>query len=293
MCENKKILITGGSGMVGSQIGFGIKPTHRTLDLTRPKTIEKTLDKYRPDIVLHLAAFTDMLKAERYPKEAYKINVDGTYNLALSCQKRDIYFVYLSTCAVFNGKKQYPYNEKDVPLPVNVYGKTKWLGEKVVQKIIPKSLIIRTGWLFGGNSIDKKFVKTCFEKCLRGELIKATFDRFGSPTYIPDLITKVKQFIDNNTSGIIHVVNSGQVSYFEIAKLIKKLTNSHTVIKPVRAKDVESPLLKRGVMEALISEKIHLRPWQQALQEYIKLLLFDRNNFVLKPKRAKKYKKSI
>lgn len=271
--SNKKILITGGSGMVGSMIEFGIKPSHKEFNILNIKSIEQTIKKYGPHVILHLAAFTNMLEAEKYPERAYRTNVIGTYNLAHICRKKNIWLVYISTCAVFNGNKKSPYTESDKPNPINIYGKTKWLGEIIVQDLIENALIIRTGWLFGSKAKDKKFVKLAFEKCLQKKPIQATSDRQGSPTYIPDLLTEIKRLITTNTSGIVHVVNSGQVSYFEIAKMIKQIVDCRIAIKPVKAKNIESPFLKRGAMEALTSEKVFLRPWQEALQEYIHLLL--------------------
>ncbi|MBP7006514.1 MAG: NAD(P)-dependent oxidoreductase [Candidatus Pacebacteria bacterium] len=267
--KNKKILITGGNGMVGSQAKFGIKLSRKQFDITNISSIEKAVKKYKPNVILHLGAMTNMLGCEEDPKQAYKINVKGTENLARICKENNIKLVYLSTCAVFDGRKKTPYNEKDKPKPLNVYGKTKLQGEIVSQLILPNVLIIRTGWLFGGGKKDTKFVKKVFYNLKIGKEVKAVSDRNGSPTYIPDLLYTVKKLIDKDSIGIFHIVNNGTASYFDIAKEVKKLGKFKSSILSVKAQDLESSLLKRGKMEGLKSFTIKLRSWKSALQEYL------------------------
>jgi dTDP-4-dehydrorhamnose reductase len=269
---NNKILVTGGSGMVGSQVAFGTKPDRKELDIIDSLSIKRTLDHYQPTVVLHLAALTDMGECEKNPEYAYETNVVGTYNIAKVCREKNIRLIYFSTCAVFDGNKNAPYSETDSVHPLNAYGRTKWLGELVVKNIVPDSLIIRTGWLFGGGKTDKKFAKLCFEKLRRGEEVNAVSDRWGSPTYIPDLLKTIEDLIKNKTNGIVHVVNDGKATYFEIAKVVKEFGSFAPEIKPVKAEEIESPEVKRGKMEALTSQKVKLRNWREALKEYIETL---------------------
>jgi dTDP-4-dehydrorhamnose reductase len=135
--------------------------------------------------------------------------------------------------------------------------------------VLPNALIIRTGWLFGGKNADKKFVKIVFDKLKQHAEVKATDDRVGSPTYVNDLLDKIKELIEQKATGIFHVVNSGVASYFEIAQEIKKIGHFTAAATPVKAAEIESPELKRGSMEALSSTKVQLRSWQEALAEYI------------------------
>lgn len=272
MNHKKKIIITGGYGMVGSQAKFGIKFRKEELDITNNSSIEKAFKKYQPDVVLHLAAMTDMIGCEKYPKKAFRLNVLGTERLARMCKKYNVKLVYLSTCAVFDGKKKSPYTEKDKPKPLNIYGTTKLQGEIITRLILPDALIIRTGWLFGGGKKDTKFAKKVFDNMKMGKEIKAVSDRNGSPTYIPDLLYIVKKLIDKNSTGMFHVVNDGITSYFDIANEIKKLGKFKSQIISVKAKGLESPLLKRGKMEGLKSSTIKLRSWKQALKEYLAIL---------------------
>lgn len=270
MKKKCKILVTGGSGMVGSQAKFATKPSHMELDITNPTSIEKAVKKYKPNVVLHLAAFANMLGCEEDKIKAKKINVIGTENIARACKKHNVKLVYMSTCAVFDGKKKMPYREADMAKPLNLYGKTKLEGEKVAKKILPNTLIVRTGWLFGGNKRDKKFVQLTYQKFKNGEEVMATFDRKGSPTYVKDLLDTIEKLIYQNKSGIYHVVNSGRASYYEIAKEIRRIGKFKHKIKKVLARDIENKKLKRGKNESLASSKIKLRSWKVALKEYLK-----------------------
>jgi dTDP-4-dehydrorhamnose reductase len=273
MINTKTIIITGGNGMVASQANFGIKLDKEKLDILNKKSIQKAINFYKPDVILHLAAMTDMLGCENNPRQAYKTNVMGTRNIAEACRKNKIKLIYLSSGVVLGGKKRTPYKENDKPKPVNVYGKTKLLGEIEAQKIVPGALIVRTGWLFGGGpAIDKKFIFSIFQQMRKGLEVKATADRIGSPTYIPDLLDAIKKLIDKNASGVFHAVNSGAASYSEVAKEIKKIGKFSSPVVGVKAAGIENPKLKRGTMEALASSKIKLRHWKKSLKQYISYL---------------------
>lgn len=276
MTKIQKILITGSGGMVGSQIGFGIPTTRPECDILNPDSIERAIEKYCPTHILHLAAMTDMGLCEKMPQQAFDVNVLGTYFVARACKKHKISLIYLSTCAVFDGKKPKPYLEKDMASPLNVYGLTKLLGEYAVLSLVPKALIIRTGWLFGGASADKKFVARFFYDLKSGKDIRATKDRFGSPTFIPDLIDTISKMIIRKDSGIVHVVNRGMASYAEVGEEIKKIGKFKSSVIPISARDVESSDLARGRVEALVSSKIKMRHWKQALREYVDYLMLSR-----------------
>lgn len=271
--KKKIILITGGDGMVGREAHFGIRLSHKQLDILNKKSIERAVNKYKPNVILHLAAMVNMLDCENNKKKAYEINVIGTKNLVEICKKNNIKLVYMSTCTIFDDKKKTPYIERDMPHPLNVYSQTKFLGEKIIETMSPNYLIIRTGWLFGGTQFQKKFITSIFQKLKNGEEVRATSDRHGSPTYIPDLLRKVEHLINTNKTGIYHIVNSGIGSYFDVAKEIKKIKKFKTNIKAIKSKEVEDPKLKRAKMEALKSSKVKLRPWKSALQEYINTLV--------------------
>ena len=127
-------------------------------DITDFEKTYKTITRINPEIVIHTAAWTDVDGAEKNPKEAYRLNVLGTRNVALSCQRFDSAMVYISTDYVFDGEKKEPYVEFDKTNPLSVYGKSKYYGEIEVQQLLDKYFIIRSSWLYGKNG--KNFVKT-------------------------------------------------------------------------------------------------------------------------------------
>ncbi len=175
-----KILATGAAGMLGSALCPVLKrknhevlvtdlfPTNdgiECLDVRNFKQVEELVESAEPDIVLHLAAETDVDKCELEPDHAFKTNTLGTLNVSLICQKRNIEMVYISTIGVFYGDKLEPYTEFDNPRPINIYGQSKLEGEKIVQNLLSRYYIIRAGWMVGGGpKKDKKFI---------GKIIKA------------------------------------------------------------------------------------------------------------------------
>lgn len=269
LTKNSNILITGGNGMVGSLVNFGIRFSHKDLDVCNIKTIEKAFETYKPSVLLHLAAL-DINTCQQYPDKAYAVNVVGTFNIAKACRKKGVKMVYVSTCILFDGTKKIPYNEDDMPNPIHIYGQTKRMAELITLDLIPNCLVIRPGWLFGNNKVNKGFVNICLNSLKNNEdLTVNALDRSGSPTYIPDLLTQIKQLIDQDANGIYHIVNSGIASYYEIGREIRRLGKFKAMVKEVSDTNIKPEFPKRGKMEALTSKKIKLRSWQSALAEYL------------------------
>lgn len=270
MVKNSNILITGGYGRIGSLMTFGIKPTRKQLDISDVKSIKKAFEIYKPSVLLHLAALTDISLCQQYPDRAYEVNVMGTFNIAKLCKEKGVKIVYMSSCTIFDGIKKTPYNENDKPAPIHVYGQTKTIGEWIVQDMIPNYLIIRTGWLFGNNKENKGFFSLCLNSLRNNkDFTVTTLDRLGSPTYIPDLVKTINQLINRNAEGVYHVVNKGKVSYFEIGEEIRKLGKFQARV--IKEKNSQLKVSERGKMEALTSIKIKLRSWQDALAEYLNI----------------------
>ena len=267
-------MITGGSGMVGSQIDFGKKPPRSVLNILDEKSIQNAVKKYRPSAILHLAALVDMQICENSPELAYETNVLGTYNIAKICGEKNIRLVFLSTGAVFNGRKKTPYMETDSASPLNVYGRTKYIGEIIIKDLVKNHLILRTGWLFGGGKKgDKKFALKFFKMMQKGETIFAIQNRYGSPTYVLDLVQGITKLMRSRLTGTIHLVNSGTASYFDIARFMLKSGKFSAKIRAIKILNHASTKLKRGKMEGMKSKKISLRPWQEAMREYINYLI--------------------
>jgi len=266
--ENKqKFLITGADGMVGSYIDFGIKTDKNTLDIRDEKAVRDCFEKYHPEIVIHLAAETDVDLCQRDPAHGYKINTLGTYNIAVAAREFNAKMVYISTTAVFDGKKNELYSEEDTPNPQNIYGRTKYLGEIIVKDIVPQYLIIRAGWMIGGGpEKDKKFIAKIIKQ-LNSPEIKVVNDKMGSLTFAKDLIRGIQILLKDEQTGIYHLVNKGLCSRYDIAcEIVKQLKPSVKII-PVSSDyfNLDAP---RGA-ETLGSKIDIMRPWQDALKEYL------------------------
>jgi dTDP-4-dehydrorhamnose reductase len=261
-------MITGGEGTIGSELNFGIKLSKNDLDVTDRNQINRLCNELKPSAILCLSSI-DIKGCEADPFKAYTVNVLGVYNLTLECSKRDIPIIILSTGAIFNGFPPKVFLEDDQPNPQNIYGQTKYLSEIIVRESAIKHLIIRTGWLFGGKI--KKGFSNFVDSLINGKManseVVATHDQIGSPTYIPDLIEKMKHLIEAEKYGTFHVINEGSASAFNIANEAKLLSNGSFTIKKVSILDA-SDGIKRSQSEALVSKHIKMRPWQESLKEY-------------------------
>lgn len=248
------------------------------LDITDFETTYRTLTKLNPDVVIHTVSLTDVDKCETSPIDAYRVNSIGTKNIAISCNRFDSLMVYISTDYVFDGNKGAPYTEFDSPNPINVYGKTKLLGETFVQEIAPRYLIIRSSWLFGKNK--KNYLETWYNKIISKEFPISVVKQYGSPTYTKDLAEYIKILIEKNRLGLYHITNSGYAERVDIVKEIfnfvgeefseKKisLVEPETVFK--NARRPKDSRLNNFVLE--LENLPKLPSWQDALKNYLKEL---------------------
>jgi len=258
-------LITGASGMLGSYFDFGFKTDKETLDITNEERIREVLKTRKPKYVFHLAALTDLELCERNRELALQINYFGTKKLAHACKEIGAKMIYISTSAVFGGKRKHKTDE--IPQPKNFYAITKYLGEVAVQSVLEDFLIIRTAWLFGGGpKKDKKFVSKILKQIEKGLKIRAVGDLYGCPTYCKDLVFGIKKLIKDGKRGIFHIVNEGEASRYEIAKEILKITGKEVEIEKASKVEFASKVFRD---HELLESSLNLRPWQEALKEYV------------------------
>lgn len=263
-----RTLVTGAGGMAGNYIDFGIKTDRGSLDVTNLEAVLNSGRAHRPRAVIHLAAETDMDICESEPDRAYRVNASGTYNMAILAKELDAKMVYVSTGGVFDGAKKSPYEENDTPNPLTYYGRSKYLGELIVRGMLDDCIIARTCWLFGGGpEKDKKFISKIISQFDKGE-VRAANDQFGSPTFAKDFIKALCGLIKEDKAGIFHVVNSGISSRYEVAKEAAKILGIEADIIPVSSDYFPSkaPLIFN---QSLVSNTVCLRPWQEALKEYL------------------------
>jgi len=286
-----KILVTGAAGMLGSALcpelarrGHKIVATDLTqsdegikrLDVRNFSKVSEYVTDINPKLVIHLAAETDVDRCEVEPDHAFLTNTIGTQNVVLTCQKKDIELVYISTIGVFYGDKPEPYTEFDEPNPINVYGKSKLEGEKIVQNLLKKYYIIRAGWMIGGGpKRDKKFVGKIIKLLSETNKLQAVDDKIGSPTYTVDFCKTLGSLIDTGYFGLYHCTNSGYCSRFEVAqKIVAFLGKLDVTVEPVNSAHFPLPAM-RARSEMSRNYKLELigmpklRHWEEALKEYI------------------------
>lgn len=265
-----KVLTTGAAGMIGAYVDFGMRPAKGELDVLDRDEVMRFVQMHKPSTIIHLAAATDTRRCENDPSYAYTLNGVGTLNVALAAQAVGAVMVYVSTSRVFSGDKQGPYTETDEPNSTSVYGKSKQLGEVITSLVAPEYLIVRTSWVFGGGSArDNKFYGTVLKKLLGGEKeLVALDDVFGSPTYAKDLIESIKEMLEKKSRGMFHVGNGASATRADIVRCMVEHVGLTTSVRPVGREYFETGYLLPA-NEAISSERIQLRPWQDALKEYI------------------------
>ena len=284
--KKQRMLVTGCGGMVGSYVSEvfvdrELVLTDRIegfvhLDVREPSAVRKAVADARPDIVLHLAAATDVDLCEQDPDWAFHTNAIGTQNVALACQEFDVTLVYISTAGVFWGDKAEPYIEFDVPRPANIYGQSKLAGERIVSSLLRRYYIVRAGWMIGGGKKDKKFVGKVARLILEGKNpVRVVSDKLGSPTYGKDLLTGIRILLSTGYYGLYHMVNRGFCSRYDVALALREFLQRPGVeIAPVSSAYFPLPA-PRARSEAMRNLKLDLlglnqmRPWQDALREYV------------------------
>lgn len=266
-----KVLTTGGDGMVGSYVDFGIKTNRRSLDITDLSEARAVCNFYKPEVILHLAAETDVDRCERDPEYAYLVNSVGTYHMALVAKEIGAKFVYISTNAIFDGLKNGPYEERDKPHPRSYYGQSKLFGECAVKEFLDNYLILRVSWMMGGGpNKDQKFVAKIIRqiKDSQTEYINAVTDQIGALTYGKDLVGAIKILLQEDRRGVFHMPNSGVGSRYEVAEEIVRVLGSKIKVRPVDSSFFKLDASRNG-NDTLKSSTNLMRSWQEALKDYL------------------------
>ena len=239
MEDKLRVLIIGASGKVGKEIFknlknkdnkstydiFGTYYTNQMegleqLDITNLPVVEKVLEKINPSILIHTAAITYPLRCEENRELAWKINVEGTKNLAQCCMKKNCKMVFISSDGVFNGKNG-PFDETHKTNPLNYYGETKVESEKIVSET-DDYLIIRTAWVNDVGPNSHSFIMQVINSLQNNNIFNAPVDQFGHPTYSNNLAEIIIELVKNNSEGVFHVTGSTYVDRFHFAKKIAK-----------------------------------------------------------------------
>ncbi|MBI5779619.1 MAG: dTDP-4-dehydrorhamnose reductase [Planctomycetes bacterium] len=292
-----KILLIGSDGQLGTDIikvfqgnnkisdsavkRLGAQQSHwsikgltiKDIDITDSLKTRKIIEDYKPDIVINTAAYHNVPECEKNPAQTFLVNTTAVRDLANTCRLFNIKLIHFSTDYVFDGRKMRPYNEDDIPNPLNVYAISKLAGEFFV-KLIPDYYVIRVASLFGTAGCLGKgktnFVESMLKLAKNGKTLQVTSNITSSPTYTYDAALKIKEMLEHNySSGIYHLTNSGYCTWYEFAREIFKQSNIKVKIEPKQEQE-EQAGVKRPLFSALASKKLtSLRPWPEALKHYL------------------------
>ena len=273
-----KIFLTGANGQLGKELqnrlrGTDFLPTDvQELDITNYAAVAAMIGDYRPDVVIHGAAWTQVDAAEEKVDQAYRVNAVGTQNIAMACREIGAAMAYISTDYVFDGWLGRAYIETDTPNPLSVYGKSKLAGEALARQATDKLFILRTAWLYGDGP---NFVRTMLKLGREREELTVVNDQHGCPTSTTDLAEAVLRLVQTRRYGIYHAVNSGVTTWYDFACKIFALTsNTQVKVKPVTTAEFVRPA-PRPAYSPLDTRLLRLvaddplRPWEAALQDYI------------------------
>lgn len=299
-----KVLVTGVAGQLGHDVmnelhkrgyegvGSDIAPQYSgaddgtavtkmdyvQMDITNSEEVNETIKKVNPNVVVHCAAWTavDLAEESENKDKVMAINVGGTENIARVCKELDCKMVYISTDYVFDGYGTRPWEEdcKDYA-PLNVYGESKLMGEKVVSLNLEKYFIVRIAWVFGVNG--NNFIKTMLNVGKKFDTIKVVNDQIGTPTYTYDLSRLLVDMIETDKYGYYHATNEGgYISWYDFACEIFKQAGYKTKVNPVTTEEYGVSKARRPFNSRLNKTKLvdngftPLPDWKDALSRYLK-----------------------
>ncbi len=283
----KKILIIGGNGQLGNcfqkiapdfEDRFEFNFTdYDTLDITDKDKVSDFFYDYKPHFCINASAYTAVDLAETEKEKAYAVNADGVANLAESCVENNTELIHISTDYVFDGETNISYSEDDFTNPQGVYGASKLKGEELAIDINPKTIVIRTSWLY--SEFNKNFVKTMLNLFSTKDELGIVSDQFGQPTNANDLAEVVMKIIEIEPKkyGIFHFSNEPETTWFNFAEKIAEFSNSKIKLNAISTEEFPTPAKrpKRSTMSLDKIEKVYgieLKHWENSLEECIEIL---------------------
>jgi dTDP-4-dehydrorhamnose reductase len=289
----KKIFVAGCGGMLGEAFYHIFKDVYELkctdkdvntnwlsfLDFRDLTEYRKQVQRFKADYLFHLGAYTDLEFCENNPDDTYATNTMSVENAVYIANALDIPLLYISTAGIFDGKKEV-YDDWDIPNPLGVYARSKYMGERFVVENARRFLVCRAGWMMGsGPKKDKKFIQKLMKQLKDGakELFVVN-DKDGTPTYTHDFANNVRALLEYEYWGLYNMVCSGQTSRYEVAFELLKILNLEKSIEltPVTSDYFKSVYFaERPLSERLINRKLNIRninlmrDWRISLKEYI------------------------
>ncbi|MFH0519487.1 dTDP-4-dehydrorhamnose reductase [Streptomyces sp. M41] len=281
-------LVTGAGGMLGRDTVGELRARgeqvtglgHTALDITATAAVDRALTAHRPDVLVNCAAYTAVDDAETDEERALRVNGDGPRLLARACAAHAVRLIHVSTDYVFAGDARTPYTESHPPAPRTAYGRTKLAGERGVSDELPAaSVIVRTGWMFGVHG--RSFVRTMIELEARRDTLDVVDDQRGRPTWSADVAATIADLgprVGVDATGVLHVTNSGEATWYELAREVFRLLGAD----PDRVRPVTGDVFPRPAPRPAYSvladdrgRRLGLTPardWRTALHEALPLI---------------------
>jgi dTDP-4-dehydrorhamnose reductase len=280
-----KVAVIGSTGQLGQDLmrAFGeetVGLTHQDLDVTDGVGVASAMHSLRPDWVLNTAAFHRVDDCETNPALAFAANALGAFNVARAAADVGAGVVFFSTDYVFGGEERErdnPYEEGDEVQPLNVYGISKAAGEQLVMQANARHVVVRSAGLYGTATSRKgwTFPELMINKAKTDGMVRVVSDQALSPTFTADLAQKTKELVEEEASGLFHLTNAGECSWFEFARAVFDLAGVEVEMEPIETGETQrrarrpsySALRTTRVPEAGLSP---LRPWEEALDAYLR-----------------------
>jgi len=292
-----KTLVFGAAGQVGREVfraawprSFELLPLDKNDgDIADPAAVAAVITKHRPNLVINLAAYTAVDRAESEPERAWAVNCDGAANIAAACREAAAPLIHLSTDYVFDGCKSGPYREEDAVNPINAYGRSKEAGERAVQAAMDRYVILRTSWIFGAYGTN--FVKTVLRLGAERPVLQIVGDQRGRPTAAADIasaLIMIARRIERGRTdwGIFHFAGSGSTTWYGFAEEIVHLAETLGAWRGTRRPQVEQittaqykTLARRPMNSELDCRKIGCTldisppPWRSSLAAVLRELV--------------------
>jgi dTDP-4-dehydrorhamnose reductase len=280
----QKILIVGAKGQLGQDMksiaasaGYSVSGVDvPDIDITDPVVTGKVITAYSPDSIINCSAYTAVDACETHEREAFAVNSDGIAHIAKAAREINARVVHFSTDYVFDGAKNIPYVESDVPNPQSVYGKSKLEGDRRLAQTLPDHVILRVAWLYGvhGRHFIKKIKDRALQMLGSGKALKVVTDEVGTPTYSVDVCRQTLKLLTTDHRGTFHCTNEGLCTRFEFAREILKTYAIDVPLEPCTSKDFVLPA-PRPAYSVLENQRLKqlginvMRDWKVAFREYV------------------------
>jgi dTDP-4-dehydrorhamnose reductase len=272
-----RVTIFGAAGLLGKALTHAWRGdavtglTSHDADIRDAKQVQHAVRETRPEWIVLAAAYTDVDGCESNPELAFAVNRDGAVNVAKAAKEVGARLVFLSSDYVFDGKQTTPYETDDVRNPQSVYGRTKAEAEIKLQELMPDCCIARTSWLFGSGG--RCFPDTILKLAASRSALDVVNDQRGCPTYAVDLARSITQLCRKDATGIVHLTNAGDCTWFEFAQEIVRGAGLTTTVRPVSSQQMARPA-PRPAYSVLSPTRLHalgieMPSWRDALQRYL------------------------